>query len=76
VSYTITKLAVFISWSIRNYHAKKGVSALHNIAGNLVTNNFERATLLNDYFASVCTNDNGIIPPVNKQESATGYAPG
>jgi len=57
----------FYKFINKKLSCKKGVSALQNSAGNLVINDFERSTLLNDYFASVCTNDNGIIPPVSKK---------
>jgi hypothetical protein len=41
-----------------------GVGALRNSGGMLITDNLSRANVLNDYFTSVCTVDNGSTPSV------------
>jgi len=38
---------------------------LNNDNGNVITDESERANLLNDYFDSMCTSDNGIIPDLD-----------
>ena len=38
---------------------KSGISALYDKNGELVTSDKDRAGVLNDYFASVCTKDDG-----------------
>jgi len=50
-----------VNWRLTN---KSGVSPLYNGHGKLVTDNAAKANLLNDYFASVCTDDNGRMPSV------------
>jgi len=40
----------------------RALGALNNDNGDIVTNDGDRAKLLNDYFASMCTIDNGIVP--------------
>ena len=42
---------------------KRGLGTLSDGSGNTITSDADCANLLNDYFTSVCTNDNGIIPP-------------
>ena len=38
---------------------KSGISALYDKNGELVTSDKDRAAVLNDYFASICTKDDG-----------------
>jgi len=45
---------------------KRGLGALNNDNGDVITDDIERAILLNDYFVSMCTNDNGIIPDLDR----------
>ena len=42
---------------------KRGVKALCDNTGSPVTDDSTRATLLNNFFGSVCTQDNGEVPP-------------
>ena len=44
---------------------RSGVGSLTNKKGDHVTTDADKANILNEYFGSVCTNDNGIIPPFN-----------
>jgi len=37
---------------------KRGLGALNNDNGNVITDDGDRANLINDYFASMCTSDN------------------
>jgi hypothetical protein len=41
---------------------KRGLGAFSTDSGDVITGDAERANLLNDYFASVCTKDNGTLP--------------
>ena len=45
---------------------KRGLGALKNDNGDLITDDGDRANLLNDYFASMGTSDNGIIPDLER----------
>lgn len=42
---------------------RRGLGALCSDKGDVITGDVERANLLNQYFASVCTSDDGITPP-------------
>ena len=42
---------------------KRGIGALRNNQGEIITSDKQRADLLNDHFGSVCTVDDGNIPP-------------
>ena len=44
---------------------KTGIGPLKNSAGDIVLENMEKAELLNSYFTSICTVDNGISPTVS-----------
>ena len=46
---------------------RSGIGSLKSKSGIIVTSDAEKADILNDYFTSVCTKDNGIIPPFNVQ---------
>ena len=46
---------------------KQGVSVLKKINGEIITDDAERADLLNEYFSSVCVNDNGLLPPIHRR---------
>jgi len=39
---------------------------LNNDNGDVITDDGDRANLLNDYFAFMCTSDNGIIPDLDR----------
>jgi len=41
---------------------ERGLGALNDDNGGIVTGDAERANLLNDYFTSMCTNDDGTAP--------------
>jgi len=45
---------------------KRGLGALNHDNGDVITDDGDRANLLNDYFAFMCTSDNGIIPDLNR----------
>lgn len=49
----------FVNKRLRN---KTGISPLHNSSGDLITDDASKADLLNNYFASVGTIDNGVLP--------------
>jgi len=44
---------------------RSGVGSLTSKQGDHVTADADKANILNEYFGSVCTSDNGIIPPFN-----------
>jgi hypothetical protein len=52
---------------------RKGVGALRNSDNDVVIDDGQRANLLNSYFSSVCTIDDGNMPPVSRvvQESVS-----
>jgi len=45
---------------------KRGLGPLNNDNSDVITDDIERANLLNDYFVSMCTSDNGIIPDLDR----------
>jgi hypothetical protein len=47
----------------KNSVHKTGIGPLKNSNGTFALEDLEKAELLNTYFASVCTKDNGIFPP-------------
>ena len=49
---------------------RSGVGSLKNSAGDHAVANKEKAEIFNDYFAAVCTDDNGIIPPISTSAPA------
>ena len=55
-------LGCFYKYVNSKLTCKSGVGALKTADGSLLSNDSEKAELLNDYFASVCTADNGIMP--------------
>ena len=48
----------------RKLSCKSGIGALRNSTGQLITDDKERANMLNTYFSSVCSQDNGDMPNV------------
>ena len=47
---------------ISKLSCKSGVGALHDSLGRLVTDDKQCASMLNDFFSSVCSQDNGSVP--------------
>ena len=45
---------------------KRGLGALTSESGDVMTDDLERANLLNAYFTSMCTDDNGTSPTVDR----------
>ena len=45
-----------------------GVSALRSDDGTVITSDTSKVELLNDYFSSTCTRDNGVLPAFDKLE--------
>ena len=62
-------------------NGSNGIAPLRNRNGDLVHHDSGKATLLNDYFASLFTMDNGIIdtsrlpPKINAKMSPTFFTP-
>ena len=56
----------FFNFINNKLSCKRGLGALNNDNGNVITDDSERANLLNDYFVSMCTSDNGIIPDLDR----------
>ena len=49
-----------------NYHVNVGgLGAVKDDNGNVLTGDTERANILNDYFTSMCTEDNGVVPVID-----------
>ena len=57
----------FFNFVNRKLSSKSGIGALRNSAGKLVTGEEQRAHMLNTYFSSVCKNDNGDLPNIDKR---------
>jgi len=57
-------LGAFYRHVNRRLTNKSGVGPLYDGHGKLVSDNAAKANLLNNYFASVCTDDNGCMPNV------------
>ena len=57
----------FFNFVNRKLSSKSGIGALRNSAGKLVTGDEQRADMLNTYFSSVCKNDNGNLPNIDKR---------
>ena len=49
---------------------KRGLGALSDNKGGVIVSDAERADLLNNYFSSVCTTDNGTMPTVERSVPA------
>ena len=45
---------------------RRGLGALNDDNGDVVTSDIDRANLLNDYFTSMCTDDDGNKPPFER----------
>jgi len=58
-------LGKFYRYVNNKMSCRSGVGALINKAGEHVTTDIEKSNVLNEYFSSVCTKDNGITPPFN-----------
>jgi len=52
---------------------KQGVGALKNSSGEILAGDAERADVLNEYFSSVCVNDNGLLPPIRRRVSDDAF---
>jgi len=46
-----------------------GIGALINNAGNAIVNDVDNANMFNEYFASVGTVDNNVLPPCTNNVS-------
>jgi hypothetical protein len=53
----------FYKYVNKNLSRQSGVGPLKDDSGQLITDDYERANLLNNYFASVFTCDNNSCPP-------------
>lgn len=56
----------FFRFVNRKLSCKRGLGALINDNGDIVTSDIDRANLLNDYFTSVCTTDDGSKPAFDR----------
>ena len=45
---------------------KRGLGALSDSSGDVIVSDAERADMLNSYFSSVCTTDDGIMPVIKR----------
>ena len=55
-------LGVFYKYVNRHSVHKTGIGPLKTATGTLILEDAEKAELLNSYFVSVCTKDNGTFP--------------
>ena len=59
-------IGAFYKFINRKLSNKQGVGALHDQDGNIVTGDIERANLLNNFFASICVDDDGSKPTIER----------
>ncbi len=62
-------LKVFFSFVNTKLHVKESVPALKKSDNSLVVEDLEKCNLLNDFFSSVFTRDNGYIPPFPRRDA-------
>ena len=55
---------IFYKYVNKHSVHKTGIGPLKSATGTLVLDDAQKAELLNAYFVSVCTIDNGILPPL------------
>jgi hypothetical protein len=67
-------LGAFDKYVNKKLNGSNGIAPLRNFDGNLVTNDSKRAALLNNYFCSVFTVDDGIINTSSLSASAVSSA--
>ncbi len=56
----------FYNFVNKKLTCKTGIGALRNSENAIITDDEQRANLLNEFFSSVCTIDNGIKPALNR----------
>ena len=57
-------LGLFYKHVNRHFVHKTGIGPLKSTVGRLVIEDAQKAEILNKYFTGMCTNDNGIMPPL------------
>jgi hypothetical protein len=62
---TSNNLGAFYNHVNRRLSNHKGIGPLKDTNGNFVFNDNERANIFNNYFCSVCTVDNHVMPVFN-----------
>jgi hypothetical protein len=60
------KVSSFFNFVNNKLTCMTGIGALRNSENAIVTDDEQRANLLNEFFGSVCTVDNGIKPALNR----------
>jgi len=66
------KVGDFYKYVNNKLSSKTGVGSLKSVDGSFVTSNSEKAKLLNDFFGSVCTKDDGILPLFESKPDLNG----
>src|ERR1700730_15666832 len=61
-------LGKFYRYINSKLNCKSGIAPLINSYGSYAFDNLSKANLLNEYFASVCVQDNGLIPALQHSE--------
>ena len=62
----------FYKYVNKKLACKSGVGTLVDTDGNMITDDAQKANLLNQFFTSVCTTDDGCLPPVECKSSPGG----
>ena len=65
----IRNAGTFFRFVKKRLSCERGIGALRNKQNATVASDTERANLLNDYFCSTCTEDNGVILPIQRSVS-------
>jgi hypothetical protein len=60
-------VGAFYKFVNKKLTCKSGIGALYNQSGDLITSDKDRAGVLNEYFTSVCTKDNGLTCPMSSK---------
>jgi len=69
------RIGCFYRYINKKLNGSNGIAPLRNSNGELVYNDHDKATLLNDYFGSVFTTDNGVIDPSRLPKKINAHMP-
>ena len=61
------KIGNFYKYANRKLSCKSGIGAIKDASGKLISDPFTRANYFYDFFGSVFTVDNGIMPPIKQR---------
>jgi len=62
-------LGTFYNYVNKRISYRSGIGALIDNAGNAIVNDVDKANMFNEYFASLGTVDNNVLPPCTNKVS-------